>query len=927
MPESYFRHRLATLRGEPTDANPLFRAHPRHSLLSRRLQRPRRPASGNGHAHFRPASIEEITVSGFRQSLANSIAAKENAQSIVEVVTAEDIGKLPDVSIAESLARLPGLAAQRLNGRGQLISVRGLSPDFSTALLNGREQVSVGDNRGIEFDQYPSELLSGVLVYKTPDASLLGQGLAGTSDLRTLRPLEHDEDTVAINARYIQNDKTALNPDGDDTGYRLNATWINRLSENLGLALSYAGLKSPNQGQEFRAWGYPAAANGNRVLGGHDSLSRTSELERNSVMLVVEYDAGDSLSHQLDLYASNFKETDLNRGVEGGGVWARGRLQPGFTVNDGYVTAGRFTNLKYVVRNDVESRDSDLFSLGYNLAMNLSADLEFELDISHSSADRDDETFESYSGTGDSGSANSDSADFRFGAEGITFSNPAVDYSNASALFLTDPLGWGGGAPGGQQVGYLNRPSIEDDLNQIRLSLTRQLSGANNRATQVTFGLHFKTRDKTKDVNEFILDIPGSTRAERITTAPRPASLGNTDLNWLGIGSFAAYDPRQVLADGGYALVRNQHPDVSEKSWEVKEDVITAYVQLDFDAESASGRSVSGNFGLQIVLSDQESNALGANTATRLTTPVSGGQDYVDLLPSLNLNWRLSDSDLLRFGLARTLARPRMDEMRVSQKFTYNSARAGSTDPNLSPWSGSGGNPELDPWLAMGVDISYERYFPDALGYFSAALFAKDLQSYVYTENRPYDFSPLLPIIGGPPPVQTTGFLSIPVNGQGGELKGLELALAVNSELISQNLRGFGVILNYTRTDSAIKADPGAPDIQLPGLSKDVWNATLFYERHGFQARISSRYRSDFLGEIQGFAAGREFRQVDEETLTDVQFSYEVQQGSAAGLTLYLQGNNITDEPFSTFDNNDRRQVINYEEYGATWQAGFSYKF
>jgi iron complex outermembrane receptor protein len=97
--------------------------------------------------------IDEVIVTGIRASIQSSIAAKRNNTSIVEVVTAEDIGKLPDVSIAESLARLPGLTAQRLDGRSQVISIRGLGPDFTTALLNGREQVSTGDNRGVEFDQ------------------------------------------------------------------------------------------------------------------------------------------------------------------------------------------------------------------------------------------------------------------------------------------------------------------------------------------------------------------------------------------------------------------------------------------------------------------------------------------------------------------------------------------------------------------------------------------------------------------------------------------------------------------------------------------------------------------------------------------------------------------------------------------------------
>ena len=105
-------------------------------------------------------------------------------------MSAEDIGKLPDASIGEAIARLPGIAAQRLRGRADVISIRGFGPDYSTTLLNGREQTSTGDNRAVQFDQYPAEVINQVNIYKTPIASVIGQGIAGTIDLRTIRPLE-----------------------------------------------------------------------------------------------------------------------------------------------------------------------------------------------------------------------------------------------------------------------------------------------------------------------------------------------------------------------------------------------------------------------------------------------------------------------------------------------------------------------------------------------------------------------------------------------------------------------------------------------------------------------------------------------------------------------------------------------------------------
>ncbi len=128
--------------------------------------------------------LDTVVVTGIRAGIEGAISTKRDSTSIVEAISAEDLGKLPDVSIAESIARLPGLAAQRVAGRAQVISVRGLSPDFSTTLLNGREMVSTGDNRSVEFDQYPSELVNGVTVYKTPDAGLVGRACRARSTCR-----------------------------------------------------------------------------------------------------------------------------------------------------------------------------------------------------------------------------------------------------------------------------------------------------------------------------------------------------------------------------------------------------------------------------------------------------------------------------------------------------------------------------------------------------------------------------------------------------------------------------------------------------------------------------------------------------------------------------------------------------------------------
>src|SRR5690349_22783951 len=171
------------------------------------------------------APLEEVVVSGIRHSIATSVDVKVDSNSIVESISAEDIGKLPDVSIADSISRLPGLATQRVDGRSQVINVRGMSEQFVGTLLNGREQVSTGDSRGVEFDQYPAELINAVVVYKTADAALVGQGLSGTIDMQTVRPLDLPDRRIVLGGSAEKNSLGNLTSGGDDQGYRLTASY------------------------------------------------------------------------------------------------------------------------------------------------------------------------------------------------------------------------------------------------------------------------------------------------------------------------------------------------------------------------------------------------------------------------------------------------------------------------------------------------------------------------------------------------------------------------------------------------------------------------------------------------------------------------------------------------------------------------------
>jgi iron complex outermembrane receptor protein len=335
--------------------------------------------------------------------------------------------------------------------------------------------------------------------------------------------------------------------------------------------------------------------------------------------------------------------------------------------------------------------------------------------------------------------------------------------------------------------------------------------------------------------------------------------------------------------------------------------------------------ALTGNLGVQVVRTDQDSAGLGAvgDPATPIDLNVS--QQYTETLPSLNLSLRMDNDTILRFGAARQLARPRMDDMRASISVNYDSSRAGNTNIQFSPWSGEGGNARLKPWIADAVDLSVEKYFGRE-GYVSGAVYYKDLKTYIYTQSTLYNFS-AYPVTGGSEPVLREGFVTTPQNGDGGEIYGYEVAATIPFGMALAALEGFGVQASYSFTKSDVQPDPTTPSRPIPGLSEDVINATVYFERNGFSTRVSTRYRSSFIAEVQGVGAERLLRMAKGETLVDAQMSYEIQGGNLQGLTLLLQGTNLTDEPFITHELNDPRQVIDHQVFGRRYLFGASYKY
>lgn len=861
------------------------------------------------------APAQEVVVTGIRRAIESAISVKKNADGVVEAISAEDLGKLPDVSIADSIARLPGVAAQRSgDGRASQVSVRGMPPDFATTLLNGREQVNPGDGRGVEFDAYPSELLSGVVLYKTPDASLMGQGISGTIDLQTVRPLSFDGRKLMLGyGRQVNNVGQPPRGKGDNFSF----SYIDQFNKTIGVALGVSRKTGDNTGREVNSFDDSGTFSDGTKLPFQKSVTQAtsrSEYTRDGVMAVVEIKPSKSYSATLDLLASTTERTSLKHQVAFPN-FNNGTLSHATLVN-GVAVAGTISGVTGIVQTIGNRQEDENLALGWNNRFTLADGWSAIVDLAHSKSKRKETAIDSNAVTGSTGSLSFDS---RGSIPAFSFSGNLTD---ANTLLLGDTP-WG--------KGWLKKPSIDDKMDTLRLSLSRGLDNAYFNG--FTVGAHYSNRSKTLGMTEGSLSFKSGANSAKLPNAS-PIRAGLSDIQILGWDSLALIDTVYQYTDMGdqtWAIMKN---------WKVEEKVLNTFAKLDIDSKLA-GVPVRGNLGVQFVKTEQSSRGLNdATVATwddvnggpnvyvvKETVQQSGSKSYNDVLPSLNLTFELGNDQIARFGMGKMLARPTMRDMRANA--IYECWSPASNPKSCSGnHSGSGGNPQLDPFRATTLDLGYEKYFGKR-AYVGAAGFYRKLDTFIYQESFKSDILSSKYGLSGYPTLDYSG----PKNGKGGNISGFELTANAPLDLLSPSLAGFGLYVNYSDTHSSVdipnSIGGGATRMGLPGLSKRVTNLSAYYEKDGFSARVGVRDRSDFIGEFTTNEYERKLTYIKGETIVDFQMGYEFRSGPVAGLSLVFQVNNLTDATFQKYRLNadGAQEISSSAKYGKNYALQASYRF
>ncbi|ESQ86074.1 hypothetical protein AEAC466_02480 [Asticcacaulis sp. AC466] len=910
-----------------------------------------------------------VVVTGIRRGLQDSLAIKKKNTSIVEAVSAEDIGKLPDASIAESLARLPGLAAQRVGGRSQTISIRGLSGDFSTTLLNNRMQVSSGDNRAAEFDQYPSEMVSSAVVYKTPDAGITGQGLSGTVVLNTVRPLDYKKRVISVNLRGSVNTNGEVVPGYSANGNRFSLAYIDQFFDGkLGVAFSYAHLDDPSELQHSKSWWWDKQGNdsitGQPRLGNADALglhgveiwSTARKQTRDGYMAVFDFKPNDNFRSVNDFYYSVFDQNEVTHGAEWYQTQWTDDIHFSNVVQSDHggtpvVQKATISGIAPIIRNDNNLRRDEMFSFGSNNRFNIGA-WRSVVDFGYSRSVRKESIAETYAGYGTNPTPltrtfDTINEDIAYGD--FPHLSPGLNYADASKVYLGDVAPWGGWG----HDGAIRTPKVTDQLATVRFSGVHDVDWFGFKSVEL--GVDYSHRVKNKGVQEWDLCLKGWDQTANDCHGTRVAVAAGdvqqaTNLDFAGFGGVLSYDLGNVV--GKYYDRRAiLNDDNLNKYWQVDEELTTLFAKFNIDTEMG-GHGLRGNLGLQYVAAKQTAGGYdiyqhSSGTSPSLGNWVKTGSDYGDFLPSLNLIYDINDSSVFRFAMSRAMARPRMDDMRGTRNASVPLPGAGTT--TYQPhWSGSGGNPKLKPWIADGVDFSYERYF-NKTSYIGVAVFQKVLRTYIrnvtdphfdfaangfvnYTGATPVPWPDSLTYPGGAP--ANIGPFTQPQNGHGGNVSGLELSGALDGSLVWNKLNGFGLIGSFSRGWTNVQSGDPIDPSKLPGFSGDVANVTGYYEKGGFSARVSYRYRSEFLGEAYALYANRAVTRILADKQVDGQISYQMQDGPLKGVTFLLQGYNLANSNYQTQLKVSENRAAdgssfpeNYEEYGRTILFGVSYRF
>lgn len=907
--------------------------------------------------------IEEVIVQGIRASLTKALDIKRENIQIVDSIVAEDIGKFPDNNVVEALQRVTGVQTTG-RGAGQVtgVSIRGLTDVHTT--VNGRD-VFTGSGRSVALQDIPASLLSNVMVYKTRSADQVERGIAGSIDIKTHRPFNFDGEKIVIAGRGIYSDQPdEIDPNvsalfsnrwelssGGEFGALVNVSYAETHYRDDTMTagavfpyfsanphLDYAPYQMiPNSYNNTPVWqagletGLPNAAGSTVNVGGaeYDYLlmrdavfgtSYTGLRERPAATVSLQWAPNEELEVTAEGFYTGYRNESQNAMwfsnvlehqngniaiptvYEGTNVVKehQGRDNSGFQSGDYstgktdsylYAVGAKWTPTDNVtVNSEIIYQDSkyttDFFAMRFERVA-------YGLDVDYNHRD---------------------------GVPSLEFwDNPAtatLDESDMAAVGNWKASGmWDNG--GGNQ----------GDSTSFTTDVEWTLDGDFIQSVKV--GGRYEERnaqDFTRGQESWATG--GKTVSELMDALIDAGASGDGSGLIFTVADY--FDGRATIfdsfiaADGSYLLdnadavrsVYGLEKESTTKVFDVTETSSAFFATSKFNVTD----SLSGEFGVRYVNYEQDMkfwSETGTNTNIYNNDTGNGKADKV--LPSLVLNWNMTDDLVGRFAYTQTLRMPNFGDLNPLQYFQ---------DPLTSvPYgTGNGGNPDLKPTESTNYDLSLEWYFAPGSSLYGA-VFKREIDGLV---------------IGGKKTINRTGndgvtrdyVLTTGVNAADGELSGLEVGLVYFPDNLPESLDGFGVQASFTLLDSSQKTPEYNTageitqyvDSKMTGVSDSSYSVVLAYDKDAFDARLSYVWREKFYtgNEAAIFANPIQFWSRPEQSL-DFQFSYDVTDN----LVVTFDATNLLDDVYQSYYGEGNQNLYNFGNaiYSKTFAVGARYSF
>ncbi|KRG69544.1 TonB-dependent receptor [Pseudoxanthomonas dokdonensis] len=876
-------------------------------------------------------TLDAVTVTGYRASVEKALDIKRGEAGVVDAIVAEDVGKFPDLNLAESLQRIPGVVITRDAGEGRNISVRGLGPDFTRVRIDGMEALSTvgstdqngGTNRsrGFDFNVFASDLFSQMIVRKTASAEVEEGSLGATVDLRTARPFDYDGFTLAASGQVGYSDFSGkADP---RMAALISNTWADGTFGAL-LSVAYSERNALEEGSGTGRWANGSSNGGFNPASPftdafsddvyHPRFPRYTQMEheqkRTGVTGALQWKPSDRTEFTLEgLYSKIDAERDEHY-IEAISFSRSGAGKPNTIVNDGYIDPttgallyGQFDNVDVRAENRHDEWATEFEQISLDGSHEFSDSFKISGKIGTSSSKHDNPIQTTI--MMDKVDVGGYSYDYR----GDKYA-PVLDYG----IDPVDPNGWN------LSTIRMRQNKVENDFDIGQLDFSWIISsGFTLKGGVLAKDYSFSSQEWRRTENESIVPTfgDGTTLVPvNMTDLISLKGISGSPGTWVTPDFDAIADQFNIYSgEGSFAL-----SPYAASTRSVDEEDRGVYLQGDFSTDLGSV-PFSGNFGVRYVKTKQSST--GTATASGTPVPTTVEREYSDTLPSMNLVAELAPDFLLRFGAAKVMSRPGLGSLTPGVTVSVSGGAR----------TVSGGNPNLDPIRADTYDLSAEWYFQEA-SLLSVGLFFKQIDSFVQTTRvvQPYSASglPASLLDNTDATVNDDFVFSVPVNTPGGDLKGVEANYVQTFTFLPGAWSNLGLQLNYTYVDSQIQylTSSGANSLNtdLTGLSKHSWNATLFYEGERFSGRVSATNRDDYLIQVPGTEKGftEDVHGQSGSTYVDASLRLKLSEQ----LEVSLEGINLTNEPsMQTWVGAASQLPLDYSETGRQYLMGLRYKF